>query len=97
MNRKELEDQYNKYRRLYKSTAEANKRFEQTIRDLQAQLRTALSNLENANNALAIQKDLNRQMGEEHNRKQQELVEYMNLLKGKLRELGYADFNNLGN
>ena len=97
MNRKEMEDRYNKYRRLYKATAEANKRFEQTIRDLQGQLTTALSNLTNCQSALDMQKTMNRQMGEEHDKKQQDLVEYMNLLKGKLRELGYADFNNLGN
>jgi hypothetical protein len=97
MNNKELKDRYDKYRRLYRATGEANKRFEQTIRDMQAQLTTMQANLRNCQNALDLQKTLNRQMGEEHDRKQQEVIEYMNLLKEKLRELGYADFNNLGN
>lgn len=52
--------------------------------------------LSNADQAVEINKNLIRQLNEEHNKKEQQMVYFMNKLKDKLREFGYADFNRLG-
>lgn len=96
MTNKETREALIKYKRLYNSTGRVVIRHEQTIKDLQAQLSTVHTNLTNCQTALDLQKTLNRQIGEEHNKKEQDLVTYMNRLKEKLREFGYADFNQLG-
>lgn len=98
MTKKEMSDKLDKYIKLYKSVSDANKRLEQSNRDLQNQLATAKANLENANNAVEINKNLLRQMTEEHSKKEQELIDLMTRLKAKLREMGYdGNLDNLGN
>jgi len=94
---KELKQHLDKYKALYKSTSDANRRLQQVNADLQIHLKTALANLVNAQKAVTINKTMLRQVAEGHNRKEQELIELLTQLKAKLRELGYnGDFDSLG-
>lgn len=94
---RELKNQLVKYKRLYRATGEANKRLEAVNKDLMGRLSVAEANLGNCQQALDMNKQLLRQMAEGHNAKEQGLVELLNKLKAKLREMGYhGDFDRLG-
>ena len=98
MTPKQAKNQLDKYKRLYRVTGEANKRFERTITDLIGHNKTLGANLINAQNAVDLNKILLRQMMEDHNQKQHDLIALLTSLKAKLREMGYdGDFDNLGN
>lgn len=95
---KVLKETLAKFKALYKSTSEANIRLQQTNADLQKQLKTSLANLAHAQISVDLNKKMLRQMAEENNRKENELIELLTQLKAKLRELGYdGNFDNLGN
>ena len=98
LTRKELEEHLSKFKRLYRSVGDANKRYEQIISDLQTKLVTAESNLENAQQAVNINKTLLRQLAEENSKKEEGLINLLTQLKKKLREMGYdGNFDSLGN
>jgi hypothetical protein len=86
-----------KYKQLYRSLAKANINAEQTIKDLQLQVQTLTANLENAQKAVDINKNLLHQVTHEHNNKEQALIGLLTKLKAKLREMGYdGNFDRLG-
>lgn len=98
LTKKQLEAQLVKFKQLYKSVADANKRWEKTNNDLMKQLQIANNNLVNAQNAVNMHKNMLVQTTEAHNKKEQGLVELLNKLKAKIREMGYhGDFDSLGN
>ena len=98
MNIKEAKQQLAKYKQLYSSLANANRKAQQTINDLQAQLNTAQANLLNANNAVEINKKILRNATDEHKKKEKGLIDLLTNLKAKLREMGYdGDYDSLGN
>jgi hypothetical protein len=86
-----------KYKQLYRSLAKANKNAEQTINDLQLKVQNLTANLENAQKAVDINKNLLHQVTHEHNNKEQALIGLLTKLKAKLREMGYdGNFDRLG-
>lgn len=90
-------EELEKWKTLYTGAGVVIRSLERQINDLQTQLSLAVANLKNANDALAINKTILRQATTEHSRKEQELIEFMNRLKAKLREMGYdGSFDRLG-
>lgn len=85
------------WRRLYSSLKDQFDRLEKSLVEQGASMRIMALNLENAQKAVDINKAMLRQITEEANAKEQEYIGLINRLKDKLREFGYADFNNLGN
>jgi hypothetical protein len=97
MNDKLLIEERDKWKNLYTGAGVVIRSLERQLNDLQTQLSLAVANLKNANDALAINKTILRQAAEEHNRNEKELIEFMNRLKAKLREMGYhGSFDRLG-
>jgi uncharacterized protein YjaG (DUF416 family) len=97
-NNREIKEHLRKYKALYQSLAEANKRQTQTILELQNQVSTLSSNLVNAQKAVDINKGILRSATEGHNLKEQELISLLTGMKAKLREMGYnGNYDNLGN
>ena len=96
MNAKKLQDELDKYKRSYKQIVDRNTQLEERFEVQEDRIAVLTSSLEQCQKAVDMNKKLLRQMGEEHGRKEQGLVSFMNRLKDKLREIGYADFNNLG-
>jgi len=85
------------WKRLYRSLSQANANLEKQVERQQAVITMLNENIANAQMAVDTHKAINRNAIEDFNRKEQEYIGLINLLKDKLRELGYADFNNLGN
>ena len=83
--------------RLYKSLSQANASLEKQAERQQAVIKMLNENIANAQKAVDTHKAININAIEDFSRKEQEYINLINLLKDKLRELGYADFNNLGN
>lgn len=97
MTGKQLKAELEKYKRQYKILVGRCEQLDNENADLKAKLTMMAKNLTNAQNAFDANKALLRQMGEEHNKKEQDLIEFMNKLKAKLRELGYnGNFDRLG-
>lgn len=97
MNKSKIKEELEKYKSLYRSMVNGNKKMEQTILDLRLRLGAVMQNLENANQAVQMNKDMLRQIGEEHNKKERGLIAFMNQLKAKLKEMGYnGSFDRLG-
>jgi predicted nucleic acid-binding Zn-ribbon protein len=97
INEKQLKAELDKYKRQYRNLAERCKQLEGQLSAAESQTDVLRVSLSSAQKAVDINKTMLRQSVEEHSRKERELIEYMNLLKAKLRDLGYADFNKLGN
>jgi len=97
MNEKKLQEEFDKYKRSYKQIVGRNAHLEAQYAEQEERIAVLAASLDNCQKALDTNKALMRQMGEEHNRKEASLVSFMNRLKEKLREFGYADFNRLGN
>jgi predicted nucleic acid-binding Zn-ribbon protein len=97
MNVKKLKDEFEQYNRSYKLLVERNDQLEKRYAEQENKITVLINSLENCQKAFDTNKTLLRQMAAEHNKKEQSLIEYMNKLKAKLRELGYANFNKLGN
>jgi hypothetical protein len=97
MNDKLLKEELEKWKTLYTGAGVVIRSLERQLADLSTKLSVAESNLSNAQNAVAINKTILRQVTEEHNRKEKDLIEFMNRLKAKLREMGYdGSFDRLG-
>lgn len=97
MNEKIIKEELAKYKRQYKIIVDLNKQMESEIAANKDVITLLTQNLENAQKALDIQKNLGRQMSAEWSKKEQGLIEFMNCLKNKLREMGYdGDFDRLG-
>ena len=97
MNSKLLKDELDKYRRQYDGLVEIHRILEKKLEQVQMALSFSVTNLGNAQQAVDMNKKLMRQMGEEHNKKEQDLIVFMNQLKAKLREMGYdGNFDKLG-
>lgn len=92
-----LQESLDHWKRLHNNVAETNKRFQAQVHDLTVRLKTMEMNLANAQKASDINKNMLRQMGEAHTKKEQELIKLLTQLKAKLREMGYdGSFDNLG-
>ena len=96
MNDKKLQEDFDQYKRSYKQIVGRNEQLELQYEKQEAKIGTLTAALGHCQQALDLNKMLMRQMAEENNHKEAELVAFMNLLKDKLREYGYGDFNNLG-
>lgn len=97
MTGKQLKAELDKYKRQYKIVVGRCQQLEAAVEDANARMAIMGKNLINAQSAVDANKTLMRRMGEEHNRKEQELIEFMTNLKAKLRELGYnGHFDRLG-
>ena len=96
MNAKKLEDELDKYKRSYKQIVGRNAHLEELYIKQEERIAILTGALENCQKAVDMNKQMLRQMGEEHASKEAGLVDFMNKLKAKLREFGYADFNRLG-
>lgn len=95
-NNSNLKEELRKYKQQYNILVVRCNQLEGQLLDANGQINFLRQSLFSAQKALDINKDLLRRTAEEHNKKEQSLVSFMNKLKDKLRELGYADFNNLG-
>ena len=96
MNAKKLQDELDTYKRSYKQIVGRNTHLEELYKKQEDRKAVLTAALESCQQAVDMNKQMVRQMGEEHSKKEGALVEFMNRLKAKLRELGYGDFNRLG-
>jgi len=86
-----------KWKSLYNGLSRHVELLEKKIMDQNAVMKIMRENLENAQKAVDINKKMLRDSMTEYNEKEQEYIKVLNLLKDKLREFGYVDFNSLGN
>jgi len=86
----------NEWKSRYESLLMAFNRLEAQSKQQAETITFLTQQLANADKAVEINKNLLRMVTEEHNKKELDMVYYMNKLKDKLREFGYADFNRLG-
>jgi len=97
-NIQELRNEFDKYKRSYNAIVKRNTDLENQYVAQENRIQLLMSSLDNCQKALDINKNLMRKLAEEHNNKESSLVDFMNKLKKKLRELGYnGSFDNLGN
>jgi hypothetical protein len=85
-----------KWKRLYESLSDQVEVLEGRVKDMGAKAVIMKLNLENAQKAVDINKQMLRDSVTEYNQKEQEYIGLINKLKEKLRALGYADFRGLG-
>ena len=97
MSGKQLKIELDKYKRQYRNLVARCQQLEGQLLAAEKNMEVLGQSLKFAQSAVDMNKAMLRQSVDEHNRKERDLIEYMNLLKAKLRELGYADFNRLGN
>jgi len=98
MNNKKMKDELDKYKRQYKNIVNRNVQLENQFQRQEEKNQQLLNSLVECQKAVDMNKTLLRKFGEEHNRKENEMVDLMNRLKAKLREMGYnGNFNRLGN
>jgi hypothetical protein len=97
MNKKELKIELDKYKRQYRNLVERCLQLENQKVIMESKIEVLNKSLSNAQKSNDINKTMLRQAIDEHSRKEHGLIECMNLMKAKLRDLGYADFNRLGN
>lgn len=98
MSAKKLKEELDKFKRSYKLIVARNVELENQFQKQEERIAVLTQSIEECQRALDMNKKLMHQLGEEHNRKEHELVTFMNALKAKLREMGYnASFDNLGN
>jgi len=96
MNEKALRDELAKFKRSYRRIVSRNTELENQFEAQEARIAVLSNNLVQCQKALDMNKTLIRQFGDEHSRKEQAMASFINALKAKLRELGYGDFNKLG-
>lgn len=97
MNAKLLKAEFDQYKRSYKLIVARNTQLEEQWVQQEARIELLGKSLEQCQRGLDLNKTLMRQLGEEHNKKENELVALLTGLKAKLREMGYnGDFDNLG-
>jgi predicted nucleic acid-binding Zn-ribbon protein len=84
------------WKKRYKSLAKGVAELEKTIESQTSLLSTMNSNLENAQEAVDLNKMILRNAVAEHNKKEQEYVGLITRMKAKLKELGFSDLNSLG-
>lgn len=93
---REAQDEAKQWKRLYTGMVRHNDSQQKAIStqtDLVARLQ---ANLDNCQKAVDLNKVMLHNAIAEHSRKEQEYIGLINKLKNKLRELGYGDFNRLG-
>jgi hypothetical protein len=97
MNDKLLKEELEKWKTLYSGACVVIRSLERQLESLASKAQIAEMNLKNAQDAVLINKTLLRQVTEENNKNEKELIEFMNRLKAKLREMGYnGSFDRLG-
>ena len=97
MNAKLLKDELDEYKRSYKRIVARNEQLEEQWVAQEARIKLLGDSLANCQQALDINKTNMRQLAEENQKKENDLVALLTSLKAKLREMGYnGDFDNLG-
>lgn len=98
MNAKKLKDELDKYKRSYTNLVARCEQLESHLRAADEREAGLRNNLLQAQNALDTNKLMLRQMVAEQSQKEHGLIDLLNRLKTKLREMGYnGSFDNLGN
>lgn len=92
-----MDEDGKQWKRLYDSAANRIMNLEQIIEEKNVALSNLSNNLANAQKAVDINKTMVRNGLTEFNRKEQEYIEILNKMRAKLKELGYGDFDKLGN
>lgn len=90
-----MTEQDSYWKRLYESLIVQNQKLEQKITEQAGVIGFLSENNTNAQAAVDIMKQTLLNATMEHNKKEQQLIGYMNKLKEKLKEYGFADFNTL--
>ena len=97
-NIKALNEEKEKWRRLYASLAASIPKMKIELDNLRRDVEINRKNCENANKAAQISKTILHTTMRDHGEKEKEYIALINGMKSKLRELGYdGDFDRLGN
>lgn len=92
-----IEVQLLEWKKHYKSVSERCKKLEAQVQEQDRNIMFLSHSLKNAQTAVQLNKDVLLKVTEEHNKKEKDLIDFMNKLKAKLREMGYdGNFDNLG-
>ena len=89
MNMKKIKEEFDIYKRQYQNLVSRCKQLENQLADSEKREVIMRNNLFQAQNALDTNKMLLRQMVEEQSKKEHSLIDLINRLKSKLREMGY--------
>jgi hypothetical protein len=96
MGESNVEEDLKKWKVLYKGIAEQNERLEARHTAQLAAMKVMRENLENAQKAVDINKQMLRDSVTESNAKEQEYIKVINSLKEKLTDMGCKDINQSG-
>ena len=96
MSESDVLDELKKWKTLYQGIAEQNDRLEKRHMAQLAAMKVMRENLNNAQKAVEINKEMLRNSMTEFNAKEQEYIKVMNGLREKLKDVGFSDFNSLG-
>jgi hypothetical protein len=98
MNAKKIKEELDKYKRQYRNLVSRCEQLESQLIAADEREVIMRNNLLHAQNALDSNKAMLRQMVAEQSKKEHGLIDLMNGLKAKLREMGYdGNFDRLGN
>ena len=92
-----MSEEVKKWKKLYSGLVERNRALEKELVEKEKHILVLLNSVEHAQGAVDINKSIMRQSLLDFNAKEQNYIEVISKLRAKLKEMGFADFDNLGN